>query len=213
MSQERNDIVANELKRLMEYNEMLLEENRRLRKELTKAMMLNSALAAAKPGVGVGVLTVEERRPAGDHFRDVAKMVEIVEKMRKAFEKIIAIEGYGAPWIEAKTIAQNALEIALPDGAIAQKPEPFGNTAKLRWSVYEQKRILHEAFWGDGHIRGSVLIALRNANLALAAPARNVDRRSTHDECWKLFRDETHGCPSDEAFIEWLFDEADGGDE
>ena len=48
-----------------------------LENQLKKSMMLNEALAAATPGVGVGVVTIEDRPAAGDGAKLRAALVEI----------------------------------------------------------------------------------------------------------------------------------------
>ncbi|MBR1608115.1 MAG: hypothetical protein IJ678_00695 [Kiritimatiellae bacterium] len=68
-------------------------------------------------------------------LRDITKMVGNAAAMREALERILAIEGYGAPWIEAKCIAQKALEGKQCTPPVAQerpKIEQPGNAAAMR---------------------------------------------------------------------------------
>lgn len=122
-------------------------------------------------------------------FRYTAKLIGIVHKMRGAFEKILEIEGYGAPWIEAKTIAQKALEIALPDRRYAQNPESLSNTAKIRAALEEIIDALNEART-EGRIEHweySNLFDICDA--ALAAPPRNCDRFPTYVDAVAYFNE------------------------
>ena len=99
--------------------------------------------------------------------------------MREALERILDIEGYGAPWLEAKCIAQKALEGQQCTPPVAQerpKIEQPGNAAAMREALEDSLK-----FWNSISSR-----TRREENLrleiaaALDAPARNCDR--TKDE-------------------------------
>lgn len=145
-------------------------------------------------------------------FRYTAKLIGIVHKMRGAFEKILAIEGYGAPWIEAKTIAQKALEIALPDRRYAQNPESLSNTAKMREALEEIVDAINEART-EGRIEHWEYSNLFDiADAALAAPPRNCDKFMTADEAREAWWQEevlprVHGQKAgvELAYHKWLF--------
>ncbi len=110
--------------------------------------------------------------------------------LREALERILDIEGYGAPWIEAKCIAQKALEgeqctppivketakIEQPGNAIAKNPPNFyqpGNAAAMRAALEDIRERL-VASVHDGTIDPHEALGIVEA--ALAAPARNCDR-------------------------------------
>lgn len=54
-----------------------------LETQLKKSMMLNEAWASAKPGVGVGVVTIEDRPAAGDGAKIRAALGECLHQMRR----------------------------------------------------------------------------------------------------------------------------------
>lgn len=132
----------------------------------------------------------ENAKPETDVMTEMRK---IVQKMREAFEAIIAIEGYGAPWIEAKTIAQKALEIALPDLSYDKNAKFLNNAARLRealerlrtWALMD----LNENAIGMEETNYEKLVEgiIEVANAALAAPPRNCDLYATAEEATAAF--------------------------
>lgn len=165
---------------------------------------------------------------AGMIYRELAARIEAANDrqmagkcgnaaaMREALKRIIAIEGYGAPWIEAKVIAQKALE-----GAQCTPP-PAQDTAKIEHpcdaaamrealervlAAYKSGAIhtcaeCYRDEWDDelGDLKASV-------EAALAAPPRNCDRFQTVRDAGIEFakqRNNPHPCP-DFTFSAWLF--------
>lgn len=134
--------------------------------------------------IGYDERTAEEKRTPGN-----------VAAMSQALERILAIEGYGAPWLEAKCIAQKALEGAQCTPPIAQetaKIEQPGNAAALREALVRLREIANVAF--AKRREGVETVNLPQAiwhwcGKALAAPARNCDRFATLDEARKAFQE------------------------
>ena len=95
--------------------------------------------------------------------------------MREALKRILAIEGYGAPWIEAKCIAQKALEGAQYTPPAAQETANFeqpGNAAAMREALEDiQERLVASVH--DGTIDPHEALGIVEA--ALSAPPRNCD--------------------------------------
>ncbi len=53
---------------------------------------------------------------------------------------------------------------------------------KVRLSLEELKDIVHNAFWGEGKVKGDVLNALRRANVALNEPPKNHEIGSPEEQ-------------------------------
>lgn len=112
-----------------------------------------------------------------------APAAEPLSVMRQALERILDIEGYGAPWLEAKCIAQKALEGAQCTPPIAQetaKIEQPGNAAAMREALEDSLR-----FWNGISSRTRREENLRlEIDAALSAPARNCDRFTSWMRAW-----------------------------
>lgn len=78
---------------------------------------------------------------------------------------------------------------------LSAAPRPPVEIIKLRESLIELRDMVHDAFHGDGTVKGDVLNALRRANIALQSqvksdsniPVRNCDV-GTPEEQYKRFR-------------------------
>lgn len=117
---------------------------------------------------------------------DGNRVISNAAEMRKALERILDIEGYGAPWIEAKVIAQKALEGEQCTPLLAQerpKNEQPGNAAALREALKAAKTLLENTdFDADSDLDDAAAPVMAQIAAALAAPPRNCDRFQTASE-------------------------------
>ena len=118
--------------------------------------------------------------------------------MREALKSILAIEGYGAPWIEAKCIAQKALECEQCTPPPAQERpqiEQPGNAAAMREALNQLREwalldINENAIRSDEpNYKKLVDGIIEITNAALAAPARNCDRYGDEDDAFSAWHD------------------------
>lgn len=198
-----------------------IETAHRREKEQTESIHLNEIIAV--------------RKEAEDEFKQGKHAA-----MREALKRILDIEGYGAPWIEAKTIAQKALEGEQCTPPIAQespKIEQPGNAAKMREAL---ERVLDECcglcdvpnqMTESGHTcswrnrwSGCQSKAIDKALAALAAPPRNCDRYATPYDAVIAFAeylrklrglDENYCIPiyaEVRDFANWFLGTAEGGE-
>ena len=112
-------------------------------------------------------------------------------EMRKALERILDIEGYGAPWIEAKVIAQKALEGEQCTPPLAQespKIEQQGNAAALRKALEDTEELLEHFAKPGTMLRSAFFLHMRDNRAALAEPPRNCDIGETDDQQYRFER-------------------------
>lgn len=146
--------------------------------------------------------------------------------MRHALKRILDIEGYGAPWIEAKVIAQKALEDQQCTPPLAQerpKIEQPGNVTALRETLGILEKLdyaipyVYQNRSPQNEIARLIRVAENKVRKALAAPQRNCDRFNSGDPTtdaanaydeWQRYCDDPlipPSCKLESAFKQWLF--------
>ena len=148
-------------------------------------------------------------------------------EMRKALERILDIEGYGAPWIEAKVIAQKALEGEQCTPPIAQespKIEQQGNAAEMRKALEDTEELLEHFAKPGTMLHSAFFLHMRDNRAALAEPPRNCDRFQTASEVSAYWNSNVRTVPLPHdaygmridgetypTFLDWLMAPAEGG--
>lgn len=150
-------------------------------------------LDEAREAVGESIEAAAKREMAKEMSKklDDNRVISNTAEMRKALERILDIEGYGAPWIEAKCIAQKALEVGQCTPPIAQetsKIEQSGNAAALRKALEDTEELLEHFAKPGTMLHSAFFLHMRDNRAALAEPPRNCDIGETDDQQYRFER-------------------------